>query len=70
MSDNVIPLRKNNVADLIADLAKDAEKISDIAVVYQTKDDAEISAYWATSPLILCLFAAYLDISAKREIVS
>lgn len=70
MTDNIVKLHKNNAADLIAELAKDADRISDIAVVYQTKDDSEISVYWATSPLILCLFAAYLDISAKREIVS
>ncbi|MCA3704239.1 MAG: hypothetical protein INF12_14550 [Methylobacterium sp.] len=69
MTDNIVPLRKNNVADLIDELARDKDKISDIAVVYQMKDEA-VNVYWATSPLILCLFAAYLDVSAKREIVN
>lgn len=68
MSDNVVKLHKNNAAELIEELYAARDNISDIAIVYQTKDEAEINVYWATSPLLLCLFAAYLDISAKNEI--
>jgi dTDP-4-dehydrorhamnose reductase len=63
-----LKLHKNNAAELIEELYAERDKISDIAIVYQTKDEGEINVYWATSPLLLCLFAAYLDISAKAEI--
>lgn len=68
MSDNVVKLHKNNAAELIEELYADRENISDNAVIYQSKDEEQISVYFATSPLLLCLFAAYLDISAKNEI--